>query len=101
MAKFEFGYTKQIEGSRWKCLVSIYFDMSNIYENLDLPRRYTIAREDFLEFMAKTYGPQDKAWSVRWTDLGADVRFENDSDAASFMMFYTKELKADAKLHMV
>lgn len=95
--KYELGFSKSIEGSRWKHLVSVWFDMSEDYtDNInttvyqDLATRYKVVRQDFLKFMRKNYGPQDGVWSVRWTDYGVDIRFDNTSDAGRFIMCYTK-----------
>jgi len=80
--KFELGYTKKIQGSRWKHII-----------NVDLPlyTNHTPQKQEFLNFMQIEYGIVDKRYSIRWTDHGADVRFESDADAASFLMLHTKQ----------
>jgi len=99
--KYELAFSKPIEGSRWQHLVSIWFnyeyqDVSD--KNPDITavpyrnqrnRNLQTARSEFIAFMEEQYGPQDQRWSVRWSDWGADVRFDNSSDTASFLMLNT------------
>jgi len=89
--KYELGFSKPIEGSRWKHLVSVWFNYQFHDKNADITVVFKRVRSEFLEFMKEHYGPENKRWSVRWADYGADVRFDNTSDAGSFIMFYTKE----------
>jgi hypothetical protein len=93
--KYELGFSKPIEGSRWKHLVSVWFNYQFHDKNADITVVYKRVRSEFLEFMKEHYGPENKRWSVRWADYGADVRFDNTSDAGSFIMFYTKPSPMD------
>ncbi len=82
--KFKYIFNRHLNDSRWKHLVNV--DLCNLRE-----RRfwddYQTDRTNFIKFMDTHY---DKVkYSIRWTDYGADVRFESDADAASFLMFHT------------
>ena len=88
--KYELGYSKPIEDSRWKHLVSVWFKYKyHAKEGVATTVVFKRVRSEFLEFMKEHYGPENERWSVRWADYGADVRFDNTSDAGSFIMFYT------------
>jgi hypothetical protein len=40
--------------------------------------------------MTQAYGPENTHWNIRWGNLQeADIRFENVSDAGSFIMLHT------------
>lgn len=86
--KFELSYTKPLDG-RWSQLVSVWFDHTSKSYKDDIMKAFKEIRQEFLEFMKTNYGEQELRWSLRWTDMGADIRFDNESDAASFLMLYT------------
>jgi hypothetical protein len=58
----------------------------------DGDRDYLTQQKKFLKFMDESYGTQEKRWSVRWSDYGADVRFDSAADASSFVMCFTEKL---------
>jgi hypothetical protein len=101
--KFKYSYSKPLDGSRWKHLVAIIFHPDEVYpddvvcrefgeDERDKVRDYLTQQKKFLKFMDESYGTQEKRWSVRWSDYGADVRFDSAADAGSFVMCFTEEL---------
>jgi len=86
--KFELNYIKSIYDSKWRYLVNIWFDDFGYLTTKTI-------RENLLKIMLDLYGKQDINWSIRWTSTGADIRFVNDCDAGSFIMFYTDTKDSD------
>lgn len=93
--KYQYNYSKPIEGSRWKHMVAISFTpkrrmraISRITAAARQP--YLSEQQEFLEFMNENYGSQEGRWSVRWSDYGVDVRFASEKDAGSFILFFTE-----------
>ena len=81
--KFKYIFNRHLNDSRWKHLVNVDIcKPGHSYMN-----GYDTDRTNFINFMETHY---DKVkYSIRWTDYGADVRFESDADAASFLMLHT------------
>jgi len=91
--KFELKRSKNIADPKWKHFVSVYFDYEIHEKNADIDIVYKIIRTEFLELMTKHFGAQDLHWNIRWNDEGADIRFDNASDAAQFTMCHIKSCK--------
>ena len=87
--KFELGGSKAIDDPKWKHLVSVWFYYQFHDKNADITVIYKRVRTEFLELMEKNFGKKDVHWNLRWNDEGADVRFDNSSDAAQFIMCHT------------
>ena len=90
--KFSYGFSKEITDSNWKHLVNIELQTPFSISSMSGVTLYK-AQQDFLQFMIEHYGDQDKRFNCRWTDYGVDIRFKFDSDAGSFIMFHTKNMK--------
>ena len=90
--KYEYNYSKPIEGSLWKHMVAISFTSPapTVCGWSSSRRQYLSLQQEFLGFMAEQYGPQEDRWSVRWSDYGVDVRFRSEKDAGSFILFFTE-----------
>ena len=75
-------------------MVAISFTSPNTAEWQNYVRgtkkQYLSEQQEFLKFMAKHYGPQEDRWSIRWSDYGVDIRFQNEEDAGSFILFFTE-----------
>ena len=92
--KYEYNYSKPIENSRWKHMVAISFTPATAEAagrgRYQVGRQYLSLQQKFLKFMAEHYGTQERRWSIRWSDYGVDIRFQNDEDAGSFILFFTE-----------
>jgi len=96
--KYEYNYSKSIKNSRWKHMVAISFVSPTKRRHRTFWRRpgigtkkqYLSEQQEFLKFMAKHYGSQEDRWSIRWSDYGVDIRFQNEEDAGSFILFFTE-----------
>ena len=98
--KYEYNYSKLIEGSLWKHMVAISFtpvyagfrrpEVPEVAHRRVVRQHYLSLQQEFIKFMAEHYGPQEGRWSIRWSDYGVDIRFQNDEDAGSFILFFTE-----------
>jgi|TARA_B110000211_G_C14037263_1_gene535179 hypothetical protein len=87
--KFQLNYTKSLSGSKWQHLLNIRFPYA-IFEMAANTKLDDTKREEFIRFMTQAYGPENTHWNIRWGNLQeADIRFENVSDAGSFIMLHT------------
>jgi hypothetical protein len=87
--KFKFKYSKPLQDPHWKQLVNV--STSSVYGRINKLE----IQVKFLKFMEDNYGKLDQRYNIRWTDYGADIRFESYSDAASFIMLHTCKKEND------
>jgi len=76
--KFKKWYTKELEDTHWKWIVTAEVDSDTTY-----------GRRKFLEWMTKTFGDSSNRWSIRWSTLGVDIRFSQPKDYFKFTMFHS------------
>lgn len=103
--KFPLVKSKAIEGSRWHHLVSVKFPPREDENEQDFRGYYPTGtglehhmhrtKREFTQLLDKQYGDREGRYSIRWSDNGADIRFQNEEDAASFLLFYTCDNKPE------
>jgi hypothetical protein len=76
--KFKKWYTKELDNSHWKWIVSAEVDSNT-------PK----GKRKFLNWMKETFGEPANRWSIRWSMLGVDIRFHEPKDYFRFTMFHS------------
>lgn len=90
-------FTKNIDNSKWVTVIGIRFEL--FYYQGSGPKPVNMGpspivlrndhRRDLVDLLSDEFGEQEKAWCLRWTDNGADVRFRSTANAAQFIMMNT------------
>jgi len=70
-------------------MVTIGFTVAQELTRAAFKDSYLEQQKQFLIIMNESYGPEEIRWNIRWSDYGADIRFDNASDAGSFIMLHT------------
>ena len=106
--KYLLRQSKHVDSSRWQHVVNIDFPrpkdqeldsgFAGYYKRQGGWEHWQhSAKTEFRKFMQQQYGECEQRYSIRWTDTGADVRFQDDADAASFLMFFTRDPGPDIR----
>lgn len=81
--------TREVKTGYWDKIVTVEFldQMSRAQEKMSL-----------YKLLKHVYGTEGIRWNLRWTLLGADIRFHKENDYASFCLFYTVDKESMSPL---
>ena len=69
-------FTRVLDDTFWRWIVTV-----------DIPNDTANKRREFINWMTDSYGKEGTDWSIRWSNLGVDIRFHNEKDYFKFMFF--------------